>query len=337
MKKQFIFILGLCIFSLGIISAQEAVNYTYSSDYNGIQITELRYEPYPVNPGEYFDIWIKANTGGSSRDTTFELAPKFPFSLDENENPIRKFGNVNTVVVFNYKVRVSDDAVEGVNELDLKYNTDGNNNSWVMKSFDIPIANAQTDFDLVIQESSGTDVSLAIANIGKNTANSLIIRIPEQNSFAISGTNGQMVGNLNSGDYTIVSFGLTPIGRSDTGTLKVQLDYTDSIGKRRSLIKDVQFISSSPIRNATMQRYGNVSGNAIPRGNFANQQASGSIFKNAWFWLIIIIILGTGYYTYRNPERAKDILSKLKRDKSGNEKSSKGTPEWVSVERTKKK
>ncbi len=331
MKRAFIILL-MCMFLISFVSAYE-INYTDSSSSidTGISLTQLKYEPYPVNPGEYFDIWIKANTGSSSINTIFELVPKFPFSLDENEDPIRTFGSTSTEVVMKYKVRVSKDAVEGINPLDLRYSINKNNDYWISKSFDIQVADAQTDFDLIIQESSGTDVSLALANIGKNTANSLIVRIPEQDSFRVSGTNGQMVGNLNSGDYTIVSFGLTPVGRS-TGMLKVQLDYTDSIGERRSVIKEVQFISNSPIGNIT-GRYGNFSRGNTQRSS-STQQTSSSIFKSIWFWLIIAL---GGYYFYRNPEKVKKILSKLNKDKSEVKKDLKGIPEWVSTERKKRK
>ena len=92
---------------------------------------------------------------------------------------------------------------------------------------DIDVADAQTNFDLVVQDSTSSEVSLAIANVGKNTANSMIVRIPEQNGFRVTGTNGQMVGNLDSGDYTIASFSLAAIGRNSEN-LTVQIDYRNT-------------------------------------------------------------------------------------------------------------
>ncbi len=331
MKMQFILGLFFYVFLIGFTSGEE-VNYIYIEDFSGIQVTQLKYEPYPVNPGEYFDLWIKIDFGSAfKKDATFELLPQFPFSLDANENPIRNFGKSTEEVVIKYKVRVSKDAVEGTNELNYQYSKESN--LWVKGYFDIQVENAQTDFDLIIQESSGADYSIAIANIGKNTANSLIIRIPEQENYRVTGTNGQMVGNLDSGDYTIVSFSITQTGRNK-GSLEIQLDYTDSIGERRSVIKKVDSLSYSPVNsnNTISATYGN-----FQRGNFSIQQQEKSILKSYWFWGVIILVLVLIVLAVKYPEKRKYLFSKLNRNKSGSEKNSKGTPEWVLAEKTKRK
>lgn len=343
MKKQLTLGLILCVFLLSVVSAEEVLNYSYSGDFDGIQIKELKYDPYPANPGEYFEIWIQASLG-SRNYAKFELLEEYPFSIDSNENSTREYdGTGNREVVMHYKIRVADDAVEGENGLKLKYTSEKYADSNVIASFPIQISDVQTDFDLVIQESSGTDVSIAIANIGKNTANSLIVRIPEQDNYGVSGTNGQMVGNLDSGDYTIVSFTLAQVGRStDSNPLQVQLDYTDSIGERRSLIKNIQFISASPV-GFNMTGKGQAPNGNFGDGNFQAQQ-SNSIFKSIWFWAVIIILVGGGYWYYRkNPEKVKHLFSQIKsriNKKSGSgkpsEEDSKKVPEWVSAERKKK-
>jgi len=332
MKKTLIFGLLICIFLIGLVSATE-VNYNESASHF-VQIQQLKYEPYPVNPGEYFDLWIKVQYAGNAlpQDTIFELKPEYPFSLDSNENPVRSYGSLSgNSIVLNYRVRVDENAVEGTNELKLDYNSMGNTYT---KVFDIQVTNAQTDFDLVVQESTGTEVSLAIANIGKNTANSLIVRIPQQDNFEVSGTNGQMVGNLASGDYSIVGFSLVSVGRvTGERILNVEMDYTDNIGVRRSVIKNISFSPNLSGLNATSQGYGNFT------GRFAGTQTnSSSIFKSIWFWAVMVIIGGSAYYLYRKyPKEIKHFLSRLNKNKPEREKSSKGAPDWVLAERTKKK
>ena len=106
-----------------------------------------------------------------------------------------------------------------------------------MKDFDIEVSDAQTQFDGVIQEIEGSSISLALANTGKNVANSVIVKIPKQDNFQAIGTSGQMVGNLDNGDYTIVGFDVKDIG--DENTIMFQIDYTDSIDERRSVILEL--------------------------------------------------------------------------------------------------
>lgn len=328
------------MFLVGFVSAIPSYQANYSnnsvSSSSSLVINQLNYQPYPVNPGEYFDLWVKVQwlgVGNPPSNETFQLVPNYPFSLDPNVSSVQSFGRLTTdPIVMKYRVRVDDNAVQGINQLQLNYNAGGDTNSWNTQYFDIQVADAQTDFDLVVQQSSGTDTAIAVANIGENTANSLIVRIPQQDSYALSGTNGQMVGNLNSGDYSIVSFAVTPTSRNSS-PLQVQLDYTDNIGVRRSVIKEVQFISDSPVGNFTR------TGNFTRSGNFtrASSSSGGNIFTNIWFWIIIIILLGVGYFVYKNPDKVRDMLTKIEKHKSKNEKQGEDSPDWVIAERKKKK
>jgi len=323
MKKTLLFfgLIAFALFAVFVSADVGETNFTAHSgaEDTGLSIVQLRYEPYPVNPGEYFDMYIKVQQGvGFSSDVTFELVPEFPFFLDSNEDPVREYGKIySEPIVLHYKVRVSDDAVEGTNELNLRYTTGAR--GWIVKEFDIEVADAQTDFDLVVQESTDSEVSIAIANTGKNTANSLIVRIPDQNDFRVSGTNGQMVGNLDSGDYSIVSFSLAPLQGGD-GMLTVQMDYTDSIGERRTVLKDVQFRSGASTGNFTM------TGDLAARFATIQEQDQG-IFSSVWTWIVLVVVAVVVIYFYRKHK----VSCKSKAKSESGE-----APDWV-VSRKKKK
>jgi LPXTG-motif cell wall-anchored protein len=308
------------MFISNFISAQD-VNYSVDSTYSGVQVSSLRYEPYPANPGEYVDVWIQANLGSSIKYAKFELVDSFPFSLDTNEDPVREYKDFSGDVVMHYKVRVSPDAVAGTNELKLKIFPDEFANSGSIYSMDVDVANAQTDFDLVVQDSTSSQVSLAIANIGENTANSMIVRIPQQNGFRVTGTNGQMVGNLASGDYTVASFILVSLARN-SGNLTVQIDYTDNIGVRRTVLKQVQFNS---------QPSGNFTAGTTPSGAYGNFQRgnfSASISKKSsnikWYIItgVLIVILAGLFIYYKRKKKINESKKHSKKDNSE-------TPEWI--------
>lgn len=260
-----------------------------SGSFPNLQVQSLKYEPYPVNPGEYFTLWIKVeNIGlGVAPNATFELMPEFPFSLDSNEEAVKSLGKFSNdePAVLEYKVRTSENAVKGTNVIKLRYNTDGGQ-SRISKEYDIIVDDAQTDFDLVIQEVSGGEASIAIANIGENVAYSVIVRIPEQEPYAITGTDGQMVGNLESGDYTLVGFSVTKKTRNDD-KLKVRIDYTDTIGERRSVNKFVSFPKANSGTNTTT---------TFARNGAAQTQTTTQYYQQWWFWTIIIVI---GYTCWR--------------------------------------
>ncbi len=291
---------------------------TYSTSSANIKINQLKYEPYPVNPGEYLTLWIKAENIGKelTKNVTFELIPKYPFSLDSNEDPVRNYGQLSSEepIVMEYKVRVSKNAVEGTNEIELRYKTDSSDDSWIYEEFEIEVEDAQTDFDLVVQEINDQEVSIAIANTGQNVAYSVIVRIPEQDEFQTIGVNGQMVGNLEDGDYTLVGFDIVGRGKE----LEVQIDYTDEIGERRTVLKNVDYT----VKEST----GLPPGVELPEGmtleEYKAAKRSGtlpsttSIYQEWWFWAIIIVILYIGWKGVIIFKKKKEI----KRDEKTKEK-----------------
>ena len=177
-------------------------------------------DPAPAIPGSYANVVFEVSNIASQEcenGLAVRLKMDYPFSLDPGVNPIQTLGSVPYAKDYKqawtvpYKLRVADDAVEGDYNLTLQYHV-GNagdfNSSYIENKFNITIQDSRTSFDAVIQEATSSTVSIAIANTGKYTANSVVVRIPEQDNYRITGTDGQMVGNLNSGDYTIVAFNI---------------------------------------------------------------------------------------------------------------------------------
>ena len=336
-KKLGSFIIGICFFLAiaNFISAtSQEVNYSTASGYGDIQINSLKYEPYPANPGEYVDVWIKAKIGASVKYASFELIEEFPFSLDNDKEAIKEYSNFAGDIVMHYKVRIDKDAVEGTNDLKIEITSSKYSNTSSIYILEIEVADAQTDFDMVVQDSTTSEISLAIANIGKNTANSMIVRIPEQESYKSTGTNGQMVGNLESGDYTIVTFSLTSVGRNAGNPLIIQIDYTDSIGERRSVSKELDFNSGSfsPVNSTTQEQFtrGDFSG-----GNFPGMQQKKA--KWPYFLAIGLLLIISGFFVYARYKKHKHEL--LKKEKINTSKSPKEqeSPDWLKKIKDKEK
>lgn len=104
-----------------------------------------------------------------------------------------------------------------------------------------------TDFELSYQE-SGSSFLLSVSNIGVNPAKAVSVEIPPQNSFSVSGSNTQVIGNLNSGDYTSANFQVSQTGRSD---MAIKILYTDAAGVRRSIDKKLPVKLSGGMAGAT--------------------------------------------------------------------------------------
>lgn len=316
MKVKSIFAIMVFIACMAQVFAEsytEEYNVDQSLDTTSLQIEMLKYDPFPVNPGEYFDLWILLyKTGTGSDNVDFELLPEYPFSIDSNEEADRSIdGMTGESALLEYKVRVSDDAVEGENQLQFRYRL--NNGVWIEKEFDISVEDAQTTFDGVIQDIEDSSISLALANTGKNVASSVIVSVPSQDEYTAVGTSGQMVGDLDNGDYTIVSFEVESTG-PESDTITFQIDYTDDIGERRSVLLELPL----DLRSGTSLSAENISElGGMPGGSYGSRGSS-SYMKYVWIavGLFVLIVL------FKFRKKIKHLFSKKKKNLDKK-------PEWM--------
>lgn len=331
-----VFSFALIMISLSLVSASEKCQ---------LDATLINQDPAIANPGEYVDLIFQVSglENNACEGARFSLELTYPFSLDGAENEKTLSGSTYTSsshsATWNilYKLRVDKNALDGENELTVHYSP----GSWIAdayltKSFNISVQDSRTSFDTVIQEISGTDVSIAIANIGKYTANSVVVRIPEQDYFAVSSTDGQMVGNLESGDYTIVSFSLSPKlmsqpqknntskefqpSQTNAKNLTFDIYYTDNLGERRVAEMNLPLALSSASNSSTSFTERN-----FPGARKSSWSVGYTLGIIAGVLVITLIVL-----TKKFPKQTKEFIQKMK-DNKGKKKNSSSNqiPEWV--------
>jgi len=174
-----------------------------------------------------------------------------------------------------------------------------------------------TDFDVAFSESSSSQISLSVANIGSNPATSVSMIIPKQDGWIVSGSNSAIIGNLNKGDYTIASFNLAS-GNSRSSTLKVDIQYTDTRGERQIIESSVDL--SGVVGNATSAfsaRNGSFSNRTSQRTNGGAMGGMGNLSQGmsgivtiAIYVVAGIIILIVAYVLYKRRKSKKAALAK---------------------------
>jgi hypothetical protein len=232
-----------------------------------------------------------------------------------------------------YTVVADVNAVAGLYQLDLSCEFEAGNggSGEILNTTTGVFVGGETNFDVTFSESSAAQTSLSVANTGNNPAYSVTVRIPEQDNFKVQGSTASIVGNLDEGDYTIVSFHVTSTSASFGGTgaanvtqqrplsegdrqklresfsrrnasennnLKVLIEYTDATGIRRTVEKTV------PIQLMTMSSYGSQLNTRV-----GQQQ---SIWKNHTFIVtiaLVVLIIG-GFIIYKKKKIVYQIFKR---------------------------
>ena len=303
-----------------------------------LNINVVNQDPYPAVPGSYVDVVFQVSGISSNYcdGVYFEIVPSYPFSLDEGIETTKHIsGNTyvagkNSDWTFAYTLRVAEDALNGNATLTVKY---GENSAYITKDFDLEIEDSRTSFDAVIQDYTSEEVSIAIANTGKYTANSVVVRIPTQDGFTATLTDGQMVGNLDSGDYTIITFEITQDKRSEDNGLNFDVYYTDELGFRRVVNMELSVGAGGSQYSSMDFEEGDVPEDfqSMMQGRPGMRQSQGN--SKTWIiWtsvILAIIVAGVVIMVILKKKRSR------KKIKGG--KSDSGIPDWIKNSKEKKK
>ena len=252
---------------------------------NAIEVSIENYYPTPVEAGNYFTVWLKVSNPEANPTVRsgVRFESSYPFSLDpgeEKEVIINKL-EAGASVTKSFKIRVDQEAKEGENNIAFDFkNCDGC--TWNKKTMPITVIEYQTMFDVVLQEVTPEGVFIAIANIGKNSANAVTVSVPEQESFKTDLVSSSIVGNLASGDYTLAGFKIVPqqADQKERQPLSLQIAYTDPFGVRRTVVKQVM-LSPASLSKVSM---------AADLAAGRTKQNS-SLTKNIWFWTTLGLAL----------------------------------------------
>ncbi|VVB78523.1 Uncharacterised protein [uncultured archaeon] len=258
MKTKYLIILFSLVFltQLMLVSADNMYikNYSVSGKNTQFAVQTLKYEPYPVNAGDWFDVWIEVqNTGQEdAKNVNFQLVSNYPFSLDDNSRQFNVFygstsayamdmhGDANTVVL-KYRVKVADNAPDGTSNLKMIVSVNNKDPSSQNTEYTLPIEikKTKTDFDVKIHDITPQETSFVITNIGDNTAKAVSVDLKNQGGAAfLSGNEPASLGDINSGDFTIAHMKIVP--QKNAKELTLEISYTDNSGVRTTIEKNIQ-------------------------------------------------------------------------------------------------
>jgi len=261
-------------------------------------ITMINQDPYPAIPGDEAKVVFQINGASNPECKTVEfgLIEKYPVTISPGEEKIYTFQSGTFVKDYKsfflapFKIKVAPDSVDGDNIIEVKYRS-GDNEGYETKQFNLNVKDSRAKFEVNVKDYDikTNMITFEVLNIAENDIKALAVEVPKQDNIIIKGSNREIVGDLDSDEYTTADFEAIPVN----GKLKLLLKYSDENNERRSVEEDVEYDNNYFVDRLKDKK-------KSPTGNYIT------------FGIIILLIV----LWYRNKQKKKKVLQeKLKNRK----------------------
>lgn len=259
-----------------------------------LTISLINQDPMPAIPGESVRLIFQVDGVENSECGTveIELLENYPITLEPGQKAKYSIEsgiyaqNYQSFFIAPYKAIVDKDALNGESIIEIGYKYSGNK-GYIIKQFELDIEDTRADFEVFVKNYNPTTniLTLEILNIAGTNVEALTIEIPDQENIIIKGSNRNIVGDLDSNEYTTTDFRAIP----KDGEIELLIHYTDKINERRTIEEEVTF--NGKYFKDLGEKKGGISG---------------------WF-VFLIVVLVAGYLIYRRKKKKKQFKEKLKR------------------------
>lgn len=293
MKKE----LGILFAIMFILVSISGIGFVKAASSGcNLKVSLVNQDPSPAVQGDSVKLLFQVS-GVQNLDcngAVFKLDPGYSFSLTQNDS-LRVLGG--STFTQNYKndwnipytLKVNPNALDGNANIDAYY-APGQNPSVSMfsKTFNVSIQDSRARFEVYVKNYDPTtkDLTLQVLNTAKVNVKSLTLEIPNQPNLTLEGANVNIVGDLDSNDYTTADFQAVP----KTGNITVNLAYTDIAGIRRTAQANVSYDS----------KYFEGAGTS---------QSSSPLVT----WIIVIVIVGLIIFWFFRRNKKRKALMKSKK------------------------
>lgn len=210
-------------------------------------VTLVNQDPYPAQPNNYVELVFQVSgvENPECRGITFEVLENFPFDIDGEAKKILSGStytrDYKTEWIIPYRIFIDKDAVDEDEEIEVLYSSDLSS-TVVSKKIPIKIEDSIADFEVHVSDYSHKDeeITFEILNIADVDVEAVTIDVAKQDTIQIKGSHRNIIGDIDSNEYTTASFEAVP----KDGEINLEISYTDQVGVRRSIQKTLVFDSS---------------------------------------------------------------------------------------------
>lgn len=249
-----------------------------------LSVKMVNQDPYPAIPGDYVKTVFQLDgvENPECGNVYIELKEEYPITFDPDQSSRyelnsgtyeRDFGSF---FLATYKVRVDDDALEGDNPIEIAYGKVGG--AELLKKFDLYVEDARADFEVFVKnyDHATNTLTLEVLNIAENDVEGLTLEISKQENIEVTGSKTNIIGSLDSNEYTTADFSAIP----SEGDINLTIHYTDQTNTRRTLEKTISF-----------------------EPDYFPEVKKGISTGTIIFWIVIIAIIA--YFVYKRIQKKK--------------------------------
>lgn len=258
MIKMRMFFVVFVLFIVAATLASAAVNTVYYGKSPRIDVDLASQDPDPVEPGKIVEVSFKLdNKGELANDVVFEIIPEYPFSILPGESAVKNIGTLGTAqdtvrsVFVKYKLKVDQNAVDGNQELKIRYKS-SDSESWItIDNTTIKVQSKEAILSVekfaAVPESVAPGSKTRLAVSLRNHANSLLKDIKvtldlgkssdEETPFApVGSTNEKVIPFIDAQATSALEFNLIadPDAKSKVYKVPLKLQYSDILNKNYS-------------------------------------------------------------------------------------------------------
>ncbi len=245
-RSSVLILLSIFIFGIAGTPALAATN-EYIYNYY-LKVEQMKYEPFPAEPGQYVKVWLKLKNVGSKQlnNVYLMLEEEYPFSFDPGDNGTKIISSINPSqeILVEYEIRVDSKALEGDYDLNLKYKIGSSGRSIISIPITMSVTTPNPVLDFVTvryepERLSPGDIAKIILTM-RNNADSDIKDISlaldlsgEDIPFApLNGISEKTIRALSVGESRDVVFDIIVEGNAVSQVYKIPLDvsYSDAAG-----------------------------------------------------------------------------------------------------------
>ena len=140
-KSLFLFLIIVISFSPVSSADDDQISTT-------LQVSVLKYEPFPAEIGQYVSVWVKVDNFASDKSggVSIEVVPEYPLFLDSPSNAIENIGILppDNAAIHEYRLFVAEDAKPGVATIDIRYQGE-KGSTWLEDTFNIRVGSDTFD------------------------------------------------------------------------------------------------------------------------------------------------------------------------------------------------